>query len=223
MRKIILSTFLTTFMLTSYAHAEVKINPYPVESLKRKRAALQAPQADKQNNFYREQVITDDSPAFAEEYTAVKASHDVNNAYHSPKPQVPVVEKRGDIEAHVVEPDHVSMLVDQPPLERIVREHSGMPSESLLDMPATGHSWNASVGQDLRDVLKGWSSEEHVKFVWDMDMNFVIPMSINVPGTYEDAVRVVLDQYKGQDVRPVANLYLPRDDRQKTLVISLER
>ena len=85
-------------------------------------------------------------------------------------------------------------------------------------------SWTVNAGQDLRSVLSAWSANAGVDFIWDIsNMNFVAPQSLNLNGSYEEAVGSLLDIYAGQAVRPVASLHLAKGNRKKTLVVTVMR
>ncbi len=94
--------------------------------------------------------------------------------------------------------------------------------ENGVGVGAGGSYWSVGAGQDLRSVLEAWSKDSGVEFIWDISGHeFSALRSIEMSGGYEEAVRVLLNQYVEHAVRPVARLYLETAERKKTLVISL--
>lgn len=105
-------------------------------------------------------------------------------------------------------------------LPEIEPEAGLSPVEALLEAPA-GY-WSVKAGQSLKSVLEGWSKRQGVRLVWDVEgHDFKTAWGLEISGAYEEAVRVLLDQYNEHSVRPVAKLYLPRQEQKKTLIVSL--
>jgi len=66
--------------------------------------------------------------------------------------------------------------------------------------------WRALEGTNLENTLNRWSQKEQIELIWDIDQVFLIPETLDVDGTYEQAVTEILDQFKKHPVRPVAQL-----------------
>jgi hypothetical protein len=80
--------------------------------------------------------------------------------------------------------------------------------------------WRALQGTNLKTVLNRWSVKEGIEFVWQMDEAIMIPQSMKVETSFEQAVTNLLDQYKGRDsIRPIAQLNQDPDTGRKTLII----
>jgi hypothetical protein len=97
--------------------------------------------------------------------------------------------------------------------------------EKLVKLPvARGPSWSVVAGQDVRSILEQWSKAQGVEFIWDGGIqSFKAVKSLDISGAYEEAVRVLLGQYDGRDVRPVGTIYLANASQKKTLVVSVSR
>jgi hypothetical protein len=82
-----------------------------------------------------------------------------------------------------------------------------------------GDRWQTARGAGLADTLGLWSDVAGVDLIWRAYDNFEAPESINVEGSFEDAVTALLDQFEGQSERPVASLHIDPQTGQKTLVV----
>jgi hypothetical protein len=101
-----------------------------------------------------------------------------------------------------------------------------MPDENqLVSIPvARGPVWSVVAGQDVRSTLEQWSKSQGVDFIWDGGVqSFQALRSVDISGVYEEAVRTLLEQYDGKDVRPVGAIYLANASQSKTLVVSVAR
>lgn|GEM_PF-1691781 len=81
------------------------------------------------------------------------------------------------------------------------------------------YRWRALAGTNLKSVLKLWSHREKVVFQWDMDQMILIPESLKIETSYEDAVSSLLDLFKGSSIRPVAQLNEDPNTGLRTLII----
>lgn len=112
------------------------------------------------------------------------------------------------------------------PIRSDISSIAPMPDEQeLVAVPVDrGPLWSVVAGQDVRSVLEQWSKAQGVDFIWDGGVqNFRALNSVDISGAYEEAVRSLLEQYEGKDVRPVGKVYLANASQNKTLVISVER
>lgn len=83
--------------------------------------------------------------------------------------------------------------------------------------------WRALEGTDLRKVLKRWSMKEGVEFIWDAPESFLIRESVKTTTGYEQAVSLLLGQFSGQSVYPLAQLNTDPDTGKKYLIIKTGR
>ncbi|MEM7679776.1 MAG: TcpQ domain-containing protein [Pseudomonadota bacterium] len=88
----------------------------------------------------------------------------------------------------------------------------------------TPYRWSAVEGADVQDTLHIWADSAGVDFVWngsnglfDVENTTVL----NVP--FEEAVRHLLDQYKGKLVRPYGRLFVNPSDGRRVLVVDVKR
>ena len=65
---------------------------------------------------------------------------------------------------------------------------------------------SANAGESVEDVLRGWSQAEGVGFLWKTTRDFEVLKPVSAQGDYAASVQALLDQYEGQNTRPVAHL-----------------
>ena len=88
--------------------------------------------------------------------------------------------------------------------------------------------WRAARGIDLQDILTLWSKEANVTLVWQSETSFALPAAVSLTGNYEEAVSLILEQFRGQELAPTGKLYQQNDDdsqdqTETVLVISDKR
>ncbi len=93
---------------------------------------------------------------------------------------------------------------------------------SRLAPPADG-GWQAAQGDDLRSILTQWSRRKDVVLTWRASDEFKVRNGIDQSGDYESAVRSILEQYNGQDERPVGRIYKDSASGKNVLVIDTDR
>lgn len=79
--------------------------------------------------------------------------------------------------------------------------------------------WYAEKGAKLRDVLDVWSSMVGVEVQWLSEYDFPLAASVNIPGTYEQAVRTLLRGFREASPQPVATLHRNQEAGQSLLVV----
>ena len=84
-----------------------------------------------------------------------------------------------------------------------------------------GRAWNALEGANIERVLTEWSNMEGVELIWNNENKFAVLESFDMETSYEQAVQSLLDQYKEDQVRPVARLHVSPESGQKTLVVEV--
>ena len=82
--------------------------------------------------------------------------------------------------------------------------------------------WQAFRGADIRDVLELWSADAGVSFMWNTSSRINVLNNMSVSASYENAVRDLLEQYRGRAHRPVASLHIDDKTGARTLVVQSE-
>jgi hypothetical protein len=75
-------------------------------------------------------------------------------------------------------------------------------------------------GTDLRNVLRQWSAKNNVELVWNAPQTYMVRQSVKTTFSFEEAVSLLLNQYKGQSMRPVAQLNKDPETGVRTLIIN---
>ena len=117
-----------------------------------------------------------------------------------------------------------ALLQSQP--QDVEPASGGAPEEIIWSGPRvevqaaqTGPSWTALQGANISQVLGIWSRQADVELIWDTPNAFAVLESLEIGGTYEEAVQGLLDQYKDNQVRPVATLHVEPESGRKTLIV----
>lgn len=82
--------------------------------------------------------------------------------------------------------------------------------------------WFALSGAPLAEVMKVWAEDANVHLIWQSERNFAVKESVSQVGHFEDAVYRVLNQYNGEEVRPVGELYKDPQSGETTLLVRTE-
>jgi hypothetical protein len=69
------------------------------------------------------------------------------------------------------------------------------------------HNYTAEAGQSLKMVLEQWSDEAGVDLVWSSIVDYSLPRSIHMTGTFADAVKAALLSYQDNAERPIGTLH----------------
>ena len=77
-------------------------------------------------------------------------------------------------------------------------------------------------GGELYGVLKIWADSAKAQVVWKADRAFIVPESMVMQGTFENAVEGLLLQFPNGQPRPVGKIYNDPVTLQKTLQIDVE-
>ncbi len=83
--------------------------------------------------------------------------------------------------------------------------------------------WHAIRGTDMRNIVQLWAHEAGVELVWESDVNFPVKETVNVKGNFESALQSILEQYSGDQVRPVGTLHKDPLSPRTFLVIKTHR
>lgn len=90
------------------------------------------------------------------------------------------------------------------------------PDEKKGEGPET--RWFGLSGAPLAEVLQVWAEDAGVTLVWQSEKNYALKESVSQVGSFEEAVYKALNQYNGEQVRPVGEMYKDEDGK-KVLVI----
>lgn len=74
------------------------------------------------------------------------------------------------------------------------------PPPPVAQVAAGNGLWNGTKGATLRDTLKNWSDSAGVDLYWSIDYDYRLKKSVELDGSYDQAVAALLDQFS--DVRP---------------------
>lgn len=117
----------------------------------------------------------------------------------------------------------MGVIPDPADAPKVVKGEKDKKKVSDVKAGKTMGKWDALEGTSLRDALEHWAKDAGVKVVWQADQSFPIPDTVKEKGTFEEAVMAVLDQYKGDAVRPTAQLNRDPDTGEKALIIRTNR
>lgn len=82
--------------------------------------------------------------------------------------------------------------------------------------------WAALEGANVKDTLDLWSAQAGVDFVWDgSHRSFDVLRTATFDGSYEDAVRTLLDQYSESYIRPLGRLFVSPSNGRRVLVVEI--
>lgn len=71
----------------------------------------------------------------------------------------------------------------------------------------TTRSWEAARGSSLRTILSDWSNEAGVELFWSSEYDFPVESSIRLSGTFEEAVKTLLNGLRDAQPRPIGRLH----------------
>lgn len=106
-----------------------------------------------------------------------------------------------------------------PPAKQVAAEpEMASAPTSLLPMdstPATAgpfvlsdmDHWQANAGEGLNDVLATWSDKAGVRLLWQVSQDYKLPSTIQIRGTYPEAVTELLAAYSDARPQPQGKLY----------------
>lgn len=118
------------------------------------------------------------------------------------------------VEDVVIQPEEIELEAPMP-VQQVEEPEQEAPVKTPVKNKA---QWTAMSGEDVRVVLGRWSEAANVAFVWDSQVQFEVLEPVNVV-SYESAVRALLSQYKGGDVRPYGVLNVEPETGGRTLTV----
>jgi hypothetical protein len=83
-----------------------------------------------------------------------------------------------------------------------------------------GGAWLAQRGETLRATLQRWSEREGVHMVWRSEYDYPLAATLNIPGDYEGAVRVLLGGFATASPQPFAQLHRQGGTGSRVLVVT---
>ena len=75
----------------------------------------------------------------------------------------------------------------------------------------------------MQQILKNWSKQEGVEFIWESNQGFSVLSPVNVNGSYEEALQSLLGQYNNLRIRPAVNLNNDPVTGRQTLFVQSSR
>lgn len=79
--------------------------------------------------------------------------------------------------------------------------------------------WFGLSGAPLAEVLRVWSEDADVGLIWQAEGNYALKESVSQVGSYEEAVYRALNQYSGDGIRPVGQIYKDETTGKRVLVV----
>lgn len=89
-------------------------------------------------------------------------------------------------------------------------------------MAAIAPAWTGERGDLLRDLLEDWSRQAGVELFWSSEYNYALEEAFQVSGSYEEAVRSILDEFKDANPRPYGRLHEGNAEIPPVLVIETQ-
>lgn len=90
--------------------------------------------------------------------------------------------------------------------QRTLSEAPRAQQNSVLD-PFQVKFWQADTNANLREVLNGWAEQAGVEVIWDSGYDYKLPGSVNLHGTFPEAVTRLFDLYGVTEPRPQGKLH----------------
>ena len=84
---------------------------------------------------------------------------------------------------------------------------SNFAAEAKLPIPTAPSVWSARRGTTLRAVLQEWCDAEGVQLNWDTEFDYPLEASIDVKGSFENAVRTLLTGFSMAAPQPIGRLH----------------
>lgn len=140
-----------------------------------------------------------------------------------PAPQVPFMDgTRVDDKADPlpITPINADRVKDAPVNENMMFMGAFKKEKPEERRPET--RWFGLSGAKLSEVIKVWAEDAGVQLVWQSEKNFALKESISQVGQFEDAVFEALNQYDGEPIRPVGEIYNDAASGQRVLIVKTD-
>ena len=126
---------------------------------------------------------------------------------------------------HQAAPSQSSSASQEPlPLINVEAPHAVNVEQSIEQTAAQSviaatYQWRAVAGANAKQVLDFWSRDAGVEVIWNAQDNYGVIETVDMEGTFEEAVATLLGQYKRNYIRPVGSLHVDPTSGDKTLVV----
>jgi len=126
----------------------------------------------------------------------------------APAPQAPAVIAQAPTAMIAPQQTYAPALQKDPVPLIAAKTTENNPDEKDSIVPeTTAGQWTALSGTSLRTVLESWSSLEGVDLFWSSDYDYPLVGDVNVSGTYEEAVEILLSGFSDAKPKPVGRLH----------------
>ncbi len=133
--------------------------------------------------------------------------------------------KRVEVEVPVEVIREVEVIKEVPVEVEVIREIEVVKEiEVIKEVPVfiKPQIWRAVRGADVYETLSFWSNDSEVQLVWAPEWSVPVYDTLEVQGSYEEAVQALLGQYYDQKSRIVGTLYIDPSTEKRTLVVENE-
>lgn len=117
----------------------------------------------------------------------------------------------------------VPVAIAPPMMEVPVAVPQGLPQPEPLQIENppvfVPQVWEARPGQTLRQLLQEWSARAGVELNWAAEYDYPVMASLNMTGTFEEAVRVLLGGFDAARPTPRARLHYNPAAGQSVLIV----
>jgi hypothetical protein len=96
------------------------------------------------------------------------------------------------------------------------------PTPQVAEVAAGKGLWNGTQGATLRDTLKNWSDSAGVDLYWSIDYDYRLKKSVELDGSYDQAVAALLDQFSDVRPQPYGQLHQGKDGPRVLVVRSYD-
>lgn len=133
-----------------------------------------------------------------------------------PQPQMVMVDPQG-------QPMMMQQPVQMAPAQQVAPA-STAPQPLQIENPLVFQSqtWEARPGQTLRALLQDWCTRVGVELTWTAEFDYPIMASMNMTGTFEEAVRVLLTGFDGAKPTPRGRLHYNPAAGQSILIVEAD-
>lgn len=118
-------------------------------------------------------------------------------------------------------PQGQQMVMMQQPMMQVAPAPVAGPQPLQIENPLVFQSqtWEARPGQTLRALLQEWCTRVGVELNWTAEFDYPIMASMNMTGTFEEAVRVLLIGFDGAKPTPRGRLHYNPAAGQSILIV----
>jgi len=125
-------------------------------------------------------------------------------------------------DASMAEDMPVMMAAPQEEYTPVASAVAPQPDGAAPEMAMMAPAWTGERGDLLRDLLEGWSQQAGVELFWSSEYNYALEDTFQVSGSYEEAVRSILDEFKDANPRPYGRLHEGNAEIPPVLVIETQ-